>query len=100
MGRRQGSGKGSRIFFFFLIFKTCSNNTESMLVIIPLFKWDHMHSHYFKKLENAADNWKIFKNLASPLGDVMTASTFLVLFRSLKPALAKIEFVLEQRVYK
>lgn len=68
-----GSKKGSRkLFFFFLIFKACSSHLKSKLVIIHLFRRDHIHPHYFKNLENTANTWKIFKNM----GQGTTANTF------------------------
>lgn len=80
---------------FFFTFKACSNTTESKLIIIHLFKWDHMHPHYFKNLENTANIWKILENL----GQGTPENTFLLLFRSLNSTLAKM-LVLKWRVYK
>lgn len=92
---RVARREAENMYIFFLIFKACSNTTESKLVIICFFKWDHMHPHYFKNLENTANTWKIFINM----GQGTTANTFSVLFRSLKSILAKM-LVLEWRVHK
>lgn len=66
--RRQDSERGSRIFLS--IFKTCTASAEGMLIIIPLFKWDHIYvlifSNNWKTLEITGE--KIIKNLSqSPL---------------------------------
>lgn len=94
-GEYRAARREAENMYFFLIFKACSNTTESKLVIIRLFKWDHMHPHYFKNLENTANIWKIFINM----GQGTTANTFSVLFKSLKSILAKM-LVLEWRVHK
>ena len=94
-GENTGQQEGKQKMYFFFTFKACSNTTESKLIIIHLFKWDHMHPHYFKNLENTANIWKILENL----GQGTPENTFSLLFRSLNSTLAKM-LVLEWRVYK